>query len=165
MRRRRQRKKGGRPTKYSPAVAWRICEAVARGCSREGAAALAGISVSTLHEWRNEFPEFSDGLEKADARFEAACVASVRQAGRDPRKWTASAWLLERKFPQRYGRIDRHVIGTQAQGKPLPEDYINAIGQALGYTGKLIPIDANANSITSTPTGDEPIDVEALPQD
>jgi len=96
MPRKNQDTRIGRPTKYSSAVAEKICQSVAEGCSREAAAALAGVSPSTLHEWRNKFPEFSDGLEKADARFEAACVASIRKAGRSKRNWPANAWLLER---------------------------------------------------------------------
>jgi len=67
MPRKNQDTRIGRPTKYSSAVAEKICQSVAEGCSREAAAALAGVSPSTLHEWRNKFPEFSDGLEKADA--------------------------------------------------------------------------------------------------
>lgn len=86
---------------------------------------------------------FSAALEKADARFEAERVASVCKAGRKTGTWTANAWLSERQFPQRYGKTDRHMIATPAQGKPLPQDYIDAISEALGYTGRLIPIDSD----------------------
>lgn len=168
MLQRRKHKKGGRPTKYSPAVAWRICEPVARGCSREAAAALAGISASTLHGWRNQFPEFSEALEKADARFEAERVAAICEAGRKTGNWTANAWLLERKFPQRYGKIDRQMTVTPELARPLPQDYINAISEALGYTGKLIPIDSNGVPLLPGESGsgrESTIDVDALPQD
>lgn len=160
MPRRPQQNKGGRPTKYSHAVARKICKAVARGVSRVGAAALAGISPSTLHAWQNEFPEFSDGIEKADARFEAACIASICKAGRKTRNWTANAWLLERKLPFRYGKVDRHLLHATARDDgALPDELIAAIGRALGVTGKLEPIGA-----LPLPTEDA-IDVDILPQD
>lgn len=154
----------GRPTKYSSAVVRKICKAVAKGCSREAAAALGGISASTLHEWRNQFSEFSDGLEKADARFEAECVASIRKAGRGTRNWTANAWLLERKFPWHYGKTDRHEIRTQHERMvPLPEEYIKAISEALGVTGKLEPLDMRI--LPGESNGDDEIDLDILPQD
>ena len=70
----------GRASKYAPAVVVRICRAVRNGCSREAAAGLAGISATTLYEWQWKFPQFSQGLQKADSEFEAVCVASIRNA-------------------------------------------------------------------------------------
>jgi hypothetical protein len=155
-----QHNKRGRPTKYSLAVARKISQSVEKGCSRRAAAALAGVSVSTLHEWREQFSDFSDRLEKADARFEESCVAAIRRAGKRPRNWTANSWLLERKFPESYGRIDRHVIRTEREVKPLPQDYIDAICNALGMTGKLVPrIEATVGSSD----GHRVIDPEILP--
>lgn len=65
MPRKKQETKLGRPTKYSFAVARKICKAVARGSTREAAAALAGIAPSTLHEWRNQFSEFFGWARKS----------------------------------------------------------------------------------------------------
>ena len=131
----------GRPSKYSPSKAARIFRAVQKGCSRQAAAALAGINPDTLYEWQRRYPEFSEGLEKADARFERACVASIRKAGLNKRNWAANSWLLERKFPQRFGRVDRHLIQTKGTSKPLPADYVAAINRALGISGVLKPLD------------------------
>lgn len=59
----------------------RIFKAVADGCSREAAAALAGINVATLYDWQNKIPEFSEGLKKADARLNGPpWRASARRA-------------------------------------------------------------------------------------
>ena len=158
----------GRPCKYNHAIARKICRNVARGCSREAASALAGVSPSTLYEWRQQFSEFSEGLEKADARFEAECVASIRKAGRSSRNWTANAWLLERKFPQRYGKVERHLIRASREGAPLPEEYIKAINAALGVTGELKPLrllpDGNgSNELPALPQGEGGRDLPLLP--
>jgi hypothetical protein len=37
-----------------------------------------------------------------------------------PKTWQAAAWLLERKFPQRYARVDRlRVSGDEVNEKPV----------------------------------------------
>lgn len=131
----------GRPSKYNSAIARKICQSVASGCSREAAAALAGISPSTLQEWRNQLPEFSEGLQKADAQFERSAVREIRKAGRKPRNWAANAWMLERRYPQKWGKVDRHLVRAEnAPGALMPDEYVRAINRALGITGVLKPI-------------------------
>jgi len=55
-------------------------------------------------------------------------------------EFNINSWLLERKFPQRYGKVDRHVIRTQHEGGPLPSEYIQAINRALGVSGEFKPL-------------------------
>jgi transposase len=130
----------GKPSKYSSAVTKRIFRTVSQGLSREAAAALAGINLAALYEWQSRFPEFSEELKKADARFEQASVRRMAKAGGRPRYWTAIAWMLERKFPQHYGKIDRHVIRTQHEGVALPPEYVKAINRAVGVEGEFKPL-------------------------
>jgi hypothetical protein len=153
---RRKKRQPGRPSKYKASTAKRICSGVARGYSREGAAALGGISKDTLFQWARRFPAFSAALERADAKFEAQCVKQISAAGKVKRNWCASAWLLERKHPGRWGRIDRvQVQHTEPAAIPLPEEYIGAILRALGCGQPLIPI--------RRPDSRPVIDVEAVP--
>lgn len=74
--------------------------------------------------------------------------------------WMASAWILERRWPEEYGRVDRHLIHGKIEGAPLPEQYIAAINRALGVTGKMQPLQLTEGS----DNGDGTIDVEILPQ-
>jgi hypothetical protein len=143
MPRKPSKNRRGRPTKYSPAVTRKICKAVAGGCSREVAANLSGVSASALYEWQHQNPDFAESLARADSRFEASCIASIRKASRQARNWTAGAWLLERKFPNRWGRVDRHLIRSQNETnvKVMPDEYIKAITEALGLTGNFKPIE------------------------
>lgn len=160
MRARTAKHRGGRPSKYSLAVAARICRAVRKGCSRDAAASLAGITSATLYSWQNWFPEFLDRLQKADSRFEAECVSNIRRAGRSRRNWTASAWLLERKFPHRYAKTDRHII--EKRGRPLPTAFVEGVRRALGMTGKFVPL--IGPTAAGLPAGEDiDADVEILP--
>ena len=94
-----------RPTKLTDARVERILAALRAGNYLETAAHLAGVSPSTLHEWRKRFPEFSEAVEKARAEAEAANVAVIREATTS--HWQAAAWWLERSFPGRWARRDK----------------------------------------------------------
>jgi hypothetical protein len=132
QRARTRKRTPGRPTKYNSKIAKTIFKHVSEGVSREGSASLAGINPDTLYDWQRKYPEFSDGLQRADAKFERAAIRSISRAGKRPRHWTASAWSLERKFPNRYGKIDRHVIGSKAMQVAPTAEYIKAVNLALG---------------------------------
>ena len=115
--------KGGRPTKLNDEVQAKIVNSVRQGNYLETASAYAGINKSTLHDWlrrgerekqrvekdpRNRvrkaeqpFVTFSDLVEKALAEAEVNDVNVINEATRTD--WKASAWRLERKFPERWG--------------------------------------------------------------
>ena len=105
----------------------------------ETTAALVGINRDSIYEWlkrgaaeqerlvknprarlrkREEiFVEFSDTVKKAQAQSEAMLVGLVGKAAE--KNWTAAAWRLERKFPDKWGRTERNVAA--AQDDPVKE--------------------------------------------
>lgn len=62
---------------------------------------------------------------------------------------------MERKFPQRYGKVDRHVIRPQHEIAELPPDYVQAVCRALGVSGEFKPLIGAAE--------DDDIDLPILP--
>jgi len=119
----------GRPTKLSPEVQERICDALLRGNNRVASAAVGGVTYKTFLNWihrgeaaRKEiysgatvddselnFLHFFEGVEKAEGLARAHAVERLLRAGKEATEgqWQALAWWLERKFPQQWGRIDR----------------------------------------------------------
>src|ERR1051326_7638986 len=95
----------GRPTKKTPAVEKRILQALKNGNTRTAAAGAGGITKETFYTWMADFSDFSDAIKKAEAEAEGAHVAIVRQAGVDG-QWQASAWWLERRRNEAWGRKD-----------------------------------------------------------
>lgn len=101
----------GRSTKLTPHASETICEHVRAGLYLKQAAAAVGIHPSTLHAWtakgeqatRGIYREFRDSIKKAEADFEASCLARIQRAA-DDGTWTAAAWMLERRWPGRWGR-------------------------------------------------------------
>jgi hypothetical protein len=50
------------------------------------------------------YAEFADAIKRAQAEFEVQCLLRISAAAKaNPKHWRASAWLLERLSPERYG--------------------------------------------------------------
>ncbi|MBX7167474.1 MAG: hypothetical protein K1X74_14185 [Pirellulales bacterium] len=106
----------GRPSKLREAARIaRLLAGLAAGATREGACAAAGVSFAGFRAWMvagehaaqcedNESPflAFMEAIETAEASSEVSLVEIIRNASQT--KWVAAAWLLERRWPARYGR-------------------------------------------------------------
>lgn len=62
----------------------------------------AGVAESTFRDWRRADPSLAVALKKAEAEFERVHVQNITMHG--AKDWKASAWLMERKFPERYAK-------------------------------------------------------------
>lgn len=128
----------GRPSSLTPEVQEIVVDALKAGAYHETAAGVVGVHISTLRDWlrrgarelrrlqRNPkakplkseriYAAFSDACRKAMAGSELGDLKTIARAS--ARQWQAAAWRLERKYPDRYGRRDRHEV-TGAKGEPL----------------------------------------------
>ena len=77
------------------------------------------VHQSTFYRWLKE-PDtelkraLSEGLKKAEAEYKQKLLITIRDAALSrPQFWTAAAWLLERKYPQEYGKAERKVEEEQ----------------------------------------------------
>lgn len=101
----------------------KICDLIKVGMSYENACAKAGIRRSTFHNWlakgeqknaRAKYVKFVDEVYKANAEVEFQLLKQIQ----DAKEWQAKAWILERRFPERWGRKDR-IEHTGKDGKEL----------------------------------------------
>lgn len=119
----------GRPSKFNPQVQVKICRALRNGHYLETAARLAGICYDTLREWVKrgeggdpEFSEFAADIKKAIASSESELLQQIFEAARDKSTWQAGAWILERRFPDRWGKQRSDAAqAQQAMGRYLDE--------------------------------------------
>ena len=112
----------GRPTKLTPDLQKRICEAIKLGMSRERAGWFCGVTRQTIQNWiakgektdKGEYAEFFDSLKKAEADSIAVNLKNLHTAAQDG-AWQASAWMLERRYPKEYGKQVVHTDDTSKQ--------------------------------------------------
>jgi hypothetical protein len=84
--------------KRTPEMMGTICKLVQKGLSVTHAAEKVHVHHTTVGRWRQENPDFDAALRAAEAAFIEEQTANIRGAGKT--NWQASAWLLERKWPQ-----------------------------------------------------------------
>lgn len=112
----------GRKSKLTPERQERICELLRAGNYAGVAAKAAGIAESTFYAWieRGEkartgaFAEFAEAVKKAEAEGETAALEIIQTAALE--SWQAAAWLLERRFPQRWARANRDTARGETEG-------------------------------------------------
>ena len=73
------------------------------GCSRAAAARCIRISPYMLNREMSEQPQFAEDIAKAEEGIEIFFLSRIRNAAQKEQHWRAAAWVLERRFPQRYG--------------------------------------------------------------
>ena len=103
----------GRKTKLTPELHDRIVQFIRAGNYIRTACLACGIDEATYFNWMKwgkqantgVFFEFFKALKKAEAEAEARLVTQVNLAG--PKNWQAAMTMLERKFPERWGKRDK----------------------------------------------------------
>lgn len=96
----------------------------ADGLSNGDIICALGIHESTFYRWigdpKNKLQrELSEGLKKEEAAFKHTLLTTIRAAALARNQyWTAAAWLLERKYPDEYGKADRRRDEDEAEAAP-----------------------------------------------
>lgn len=120
-----------RQSKLTPETQKKIVDAIAEGNYLETAAAIGGVTYTTLNNWMKKgeaassgaYVEFLEAVKRAEAEAEALRVSRISKAGKDG-NWQADAWYLERRYPDRWGkRIQQEVTGKD--GGPL--EYVQRV--------------------------------------
>jgi hypothetical protein len=91
---------GGRPSKRTPEITARICEAISYGLTQKETAALVEINVDTLLEW-GKLAEFASAVEGAKSARKLTWLKAVANGDQG---WQSKSWLLERQDPARFAR-------------------------------------------------------------
>ena len=102
----------GAPSKKTDEAVQRIIELLAAGNYRRVAFTNAGISKETFLRWLREDHDFRAAVEKAEGAADALHLANIQRAAIDG-TWQASAWYLERKHPEEWGKQDRRPEGSE----------------------------------------------------
>jgi hypothetical protein len=110
----------GRPSKYRETYCNEVIQHMADGASLTSFAAEIGVARSTINEWMDEHPEFSE----ACARAKAKCAAWWERAGRQiilagGNGAQASLVTFGMKNMGRDDWQEKHLVGSDPEN-PLP---------------------------------------------
>jgi hypothetical protein len=94
----------GRPTKYDPSMCEHVRKYCLLGATDEQLAELLEVAVSTIYEWKIEYPEFSEAIKSG--------------------KEVADAKVAESLFHRATGYSHKAVKIFNDGGKPLVVDYM-----------------------------------------
>lgn len=132
-------KRTGRRTRLTAERIAQIAALVADGVPGESAALVCGVRRTAYYDWmakgRREidrlaelgdpeaspapsmalFTDLTDAVQKAQAMFEMRELANIRRAA-ESGAWQASAWRLERRMPEKYGKQWREPARDDARG-------------------------------------------------
>ena len=131
IRKKRKKNKAGRKCKLTKDLQDQITLLIRAGNYTETSAAFCGISKDTFYDWlkkgaknpNSKFGRFSDAVGKAIAESE---VRDVQKLAKAP-EWQTVAWRLERRFPTRWGRMDRQEISGPGGGPVQTNATVTAI--------------------------------------
>ena len=104
-----------------------LCSILRTGNYATVACRAVGIDTSTLRRWMKSdgalFNVLRERVERARAEGEVRNVALVSQAATT--SWQAAAWLLERQYPERWGRTSvrmRDLTADDEIDEPTTDD-------------------------------------------
>ena len=89
----------------TPETVAAIVAMVEQGLPPDRAARACGVAGSTLRSRRQRDPDFATAIKRAEAVAEGSFFGRIlRHADRN---WTAAAWILERRWPDRWRKRER----------------------------------------------------------
>jgi hypothetical protein len=113
----------GNRTKLTPEVVEAVVLSLRTGGYVTVACRAAGISTTTYGDWMQRgkaessgpHHDFRERVERAKAEGEVRNVAVISRAAGE--SWQAAAWLLERMYPERWGKVS---VRLREESEPEP---------------------------------------------
>jgi hypothetical protein len=112
----------GRPSKLTKPLIKKLCKFMTIGCTYREACYAVGINYSTFRSWlvKGEmlcstgekiagedalFLDLMEAYKRAEALFKLRCLVIINR--QMPNSWQCAMTMLERKYPDEWGRKDR----------------------------------------------------------
>jgi hypothetical protein len=114
----------GRKTLLTPTLQARVCKLLRGGCNIKTACNICGVGETTFHEWKNRgrcgeetYASFFSETSRARDSFKADLLnIVVKAADKEARH---AEWLLERYWPNEFGRSEPREIILVREPAPL----------------------------------------------
>lgn len=114
------RTKGGtHPQKLNRTICDKIVEGVLKGNYVATVCQSVGINRSTYYAWKKKgeqglepYKQFYERVTEAEAQAEMDILNVIYTNAIDQGNWVSSAWILERKYPNRFGKREQMALAT-----------------------------------------------------
>jgi transposase len=111
----------GRPTKYDPAYCDQVIEFMRKGFSLTAFGGHILVARSTLNEWMNNFPEFSEAVKVAQATRTNYLEGGLLSSEAAGPQITARIFALKNAAPEEW-REKQLLEHTGADGGPVQSE-------------------------------------------
>jgi hypothetical protein len=101
-----KRKKRGRATLLNAQLQRKICRLLAQGHTVSAVCGAVGIGERTFYDWLEKCPHFSQAATGAIGQSKIALLDKLRLSD----DWRAQAFLLERRWPSEFGKVEPRTI-------------------------------------------------------
>jgi len=120
---------------YSREVRDRLLDNLREGMSIVAACTQAGVGERTYYRWLDECEdgEWTEDVNAAKDFAEAVALSKLKRLGDEKADWRAYAWILERRYPDRWGpkkEVELNV-GSTDKGNELVSAMISQIQEEL----------------------------------
>jgi transposase len=133
-------KKRGRKPKLSPELQKEICEHLAHGYTVTTVCEIVGISERSYYTWCSKKEHFSQATTRAIGESKKFLHDKLRLSD----DWRSAAFLLERRWPNEYGKVERQLP------EPEPKKAVS-IALVLNTGGKTLEEFVNFPMIEGNP--------------
>ena len=121
---------------YSREVRDRLLDNLREGMSIRAACTQSGIGERTYYRWLDECEdgEWTEEVNAAKDFAEAVALSKLKRLGDEKADWRAYAWILERRYPDRWGakkEVDLNVGSTTDKGNELVTAMISQVQEEL----------------------------------
>jgi hypothetical protein len=101
-----KRKKRGRATLLNVQLQRKICALLSQGHTVSAVCGAVGIGERTFYDWLEKHPHFSQAATRAIGQSKIALLDKLRLSD----DWRAQAFLLERRWPSEFGKVEPRAI-------------------------------------------------------
>jgi hypothetical protein len=124
----------GGTSKYTPEREAIIIQMLRQGMPRSWAAQAAGIHRRTFYDWLEAYPAFAQKVEEAETELRRVLVSIVMQEALKKQNWVTAMTMLERRWPEEFGRHNRLEVTGEGGGpvqtsNPLLEEMAKLVAE------------------------------------
>ena len=129
----------GRPRALNPAKRSEIIELISDGLGLEQAARLVQCSVRTIRREMKRDPEFGAEVRRSEKFAQINPLRALQRMIHH--NWRVAAWLLERLFPERFGRRPQANAFGARQARQLLNEVLQTVHAEVYDTAQRDRID------------------------